>query len=291
MEGLLCIDKPLGITSHDAVNAVRRLAGMRRVGHAGTLDPLATGLLLICLGRATRLLEYLVGQPKAYIAKIQLGRETSTYDAEGETVAESPVDVSVKELHSALDNFRGTIIQLAPLYSAVKVDGQPLYRRARHGEKVERPERTVTIYQLDMMAWSDAVVELHIRCSSGTYIRSIAHDLGQDLGCGAFLASLRRTEVGKFSVSDAVPLSNLHQDDWHRFLQPTDSAVGHLPRLDLSSEEALTLYYGQTVQRHSGQTSESLARAYDDQGCFVGVVSGDTQQWRAKKIFYQPDQG
>jgi len=291
MEGLICIDKPSGVTSHDAINAVRRLAGIRRVGHAGTLDPLATGLLLVCLGRATRLLEYLVGQPKAYVAAIELGRATTTYDAEGDVIAESPVDISAEQLHAALDNYRGSITQLAPLYSAVKVDGQPLYRRARQGESVERPERAITIYQLDLLAWSGALLQLHIKCSSGTYIRSIAHDLGQDLGCGAFLANLRRTQIGLFAIADAVPLSKLHQGDWQRYLQPTDSAVEHLPRLDLTSAEALTLYYGQAVQRQSGQTPESLARAYDDQGYFVGVVAGDAQNWRARKILYQPDQG
>lgn len=291
IEGLICIDKPSGQSSHDVVNAVRRLAGIRRVGHAGTLDPLASGLLLVCLGRATRLLEYLVGQPKSYLATVQLGQETSTYDAEGEVMARHPVDISRQQLTTALDRFRGDIEQLAPLYSAVKVGGQPLYRLARKGEPVERPARVVTIYQLDLLAWQGSVLELRIHCSSGTYIRSIAHDLGQELGCGAFLTGLRRTDVGRYSLADAMPLTSLAQEDWRRHLRPTDSAIRHLARLDVADGEALALFHGQAIPRRPGQTKESLVRAYDEADHFVGVLTADDQQWRPQKIFYQTGQG
>jgi tRNA pseudouridine55 synthase len=290
-EGLICLDKPYGQSSHDIVNAIRRLAAIRRVGHAGTLDPLATGLLIVCLGRATRLLEYLTGQPKTYLATIQLGQETNTYDAEGEITAERPVDITSQQLSAALAKFRGPIEQLPPMYSAVKVGGQPLYRLARKGQSVERPARTVTIHQLDLLSWQDTILTLRIHCSSGTYIRSIAHDLGQELECGAFLAALRRTETGRFSLEDAVPLSQLSQNDWRSHLQPTDSAVGHLPRLELTSSEALTLYHGQAIPRRPDQPVDALVRAYDGRSRFVGVVAGDAQSWRAKKILYQPVQG
>jgi tRNA pseudouridine55 synthase len=291
IEGLLCLDKPAGQSSHDIVNAVRRWAGIKRVGHAGTLDPLATGLLLVCLGRATRLLEYLVGQPKSYLATVQLGQETSTYDAEGEVLAEHPVDVSHERMTAALDHFRGAIRQQAPLYSAVKVGGQPLYRFARKGQSVTRPARTVTIHQLDILAWEGSVLELRINCSSGTYVRSIAHDLGRELGCGAFLSGLRRTAVGRFSVEDAMPLAALDQDKWQRHLRPADSAVEHLPRLDVTQAEALALYHGQAVQRGPEEAEKPLVRAYDEEGRFVGVVTGDGQTWRAKKILYQHNRG
>jgi tRNA pseudouridine55 synthase len=291
IEGLICLDKPSGQSSHDAINAVRRLAGIRRIGHAGTLDPLASGLLLVCLGRATRLLEYSVGQPKTYLAKIQLGRATNTYDAEGEVTAEHAVEISRQRLLAALDKFRGVIEQLAPMYSAVKVGGQPLYRLARKGESVERPARNVTIHELDLLAWRDSLLALRIHCSSGTYIRSIAHDLGQELGCGAFLAGLRRTEVGRFSLADAASLAALDQDNWRSYLRPADSAAGHLAHLDVTGDEALTLYHGQAIQRRPGQREESLVRAYDEGGLFVGVLAADGQQWRPQKIFYRPDQG
>jgi tRNA pseudouridine55 synthase len=291
IEGLICLDKPPGQSSHDVVNAIRRLAGIRRVGHAGTLDPLASGLLLLCLGRATRLLEYLIGQPKTYLATVQLGQETSTYDAEGDVTAEYPVDISRQKLTAGLEKFRGTIEQLAPLYSAVKVGGQPLYRLARKGESVQRPSRTVVIYQLDLLAWHGRLLELRIHCSSGTYIRSIAHDLGRELGCGAFLAGLRRTGVGRFSLADAAPLADLGQDDWRRHLRPADSAVGHLTRLDIANDEALALYHGLAIARQPGQTEESPVRAYDESGLFVGVLAAEPEFWRPQKIFYRPDQG
>jgi tRNA pseudouridine55 synthase len=288
IEGLLCIDKPPGPTSHDIINVLRRLSGIRRIGHAGTLDPLASGLLLVCLGRATRLLEYLVGQPKTYLATIKLGQETSTYDAEGELVAERPVDVTAEQLSVALKSFRGPISQLAPIYSAVKVGGQPLYRRARRGENVERPKRKVTVHELDLLGRQGPCLELRVHCSSGTYIRSLAHDLGQSLGCGAYLADLRRMSVGSFAVEDAIPLARVEAGEWRSYLRPSDSAVGHLRRLELSTEEALALYHGKTVPNRSGQSTESPARAYDDTSRFVGVVVADESLWRAKKIFYQP---
>lgn len=291
VEGLICLDKPAGRTSHDMVNVVRRLAGTRRVGHAGTLDPLATGLLLICLGRATRLLEYLVGLPKTYMATLQLGRQTNTYDAEGQVTAERPVDFDEQQLAAALAKFRGSIEQMAPMYSAVKVGGQPLYRLARKGESVDRPVRTVTIYQLDLLAWRDSQLELRVACSSGTYVRSIAHDLGQELGCGAYLAGLRRIGIGRFSLAAAVPLEVLEQGNWRRHLRPLDETVGHLPRLDVTAGEALALFHGQPIQKRGDQPGNTLVRAYDDDGHFVGIVTGEAQRWRAKKIIYQPDIG
>jgi tRNA pseudouridine55 synthase len=291
IEGLLCLDKSSGPTSHDVVNKIRRLTGIRRVGHAGTLDPLATGLLLVCLGRATRLLEYLVGQPKSYVATIQLGQETSTYDAEGEIIADRPVAVTAQQLSTALDAFRGQIDQRAPLFSAVKVDGQPLYRRARRGEDIEPPVRAVTIYQLDLLDRQESTLAVRVKCSSGTYIRSLAHDLGQSLGCGAHLAGLRRTAVGSFTLDDAITLAELTPQDWQRHLRPSDCTVSHLARLELTVDEAVTLYHGQSVKSRPGQTDVSPARAYDELGRFVGIVAAEETVWRAQKIFYRPSQG
>ncbi|UCG25655.1 MAG: tRNA pseudouridine(55) synthase TruB [Chloroflexota bacterium] len=291
IEGLLCLDKSSGPTSHDVVNKIRRLTGIRRVGHAGTLDPLATGLLLVCLGRATRLLEYLVGQPKSYVATIQMGQETDTYDAEGEIIAERAVAVTMQQLSAALDTYQGQISQRAPLFSAVKVDGQPLYRRARRGEDVEPPVRVVTIYQLKLLDRQESTLVVGVKCSSGTYIRSLAHDLGQSLGCGAHLADLRRTEVGSFTLDDAIALDELSPQDWQEHMRPSDSAVSHMARLELTLDEAVTLYHGQSVEVRPGQTNHSPARAYDEAGRFVGIVTAEAARWRARKIFYQPGQG
>lgn len=246
---------------------------------------------MVCLGRATRLLEYLVGQPKSYVATIQLGQETNTYDAEGEIIAEKPVAITAQQLAVALDAFRGQIDQRTPLFSAVKVDGQPLYRRARRGEDVEPPVRTVTIYQLDLMDRQGTTLALGISCSSGTYIRSLAHDLGQSLGCGAHLAGLRRTAVGSFTLEDVITLAELTPQDWQKHLRPSDRAVYHLARLELTNDDAVTLFHGQTVERRPGQTDASPARAYDESGRFVGIVATEAATWRAQKIFYQPSQG
>jgi tRNA pseudouridine55 synthase len=204
--GLLVINKPIGLTSHDVVNKVRWLSGIRRVGHAGTLDPLASGVLLLAVGRATRLIEYLVGRSKRYQAVVRLGQETDTYDREGEVVAERPVQVTDSQLEAALERFRGPIEQVPPMFSAVKQGGQPLYRLARRGQAVERPARAITIYELSLLDWRPPEIELLIHCSSGTYIRSLAHDLGQVLGCGGHLATLRRLAVGDFTLDQAVPL-------------------------------------------------------------------------------------
>ena len=289
--GILHIDKPAGPTSHDVVNAVRRLSGIRRVGHTGTLDPLATGLLTLCLGQATRLVEYLVGLDKVYLATIRLGQETNTYDVEGHVTSEKQVRVTQEKLNNALEQFRGHITQMPPMFSAVKVAGQPLYRRARQGVEIERPTRQVTVYDLEQLSWNSPVLKLQICCSSGTYIRSIAHDLGQVLGCGAHLASLRRTVIGKIPVEEATPLDHLQPDNWLQHLRPLDSAVTHLPLVELPAEDARKIVHGQRVPTREVNTpaDESPVRAYDQDGHFIGILIIDQGHWQPRKILYQPD--
>ncbi len=287
IEGVLSIDKPAGLSSHDVVARIRLISGIRRVGHTGTLDPLATGLLILCLGRATRLAEFLAGQNKEYLATIRLGQETNTFDAEGTIVAEKPVNVSKIQLLAALEQFRGKIKQIPPMYSAVKVDGQPLYRRARQGKVIDRPAREVTIFELDLYCWQSPEIQVRLVCSSGTYVRVIAHDLGRSLGCGAYLMGLRRTAVGNHRVDTAIPLADLQKSGWQDYLQPSDIAVSHLPGVVLAEEEAVSLYHGQRVPHYS-ESVESLVRAYDENGRFIGILTSDEQYWSAKKILYQP---
>lgn len=284
--GVLCVDKPLGITSHDVVNRIRRLAGLRRVGHAGTLDPLATGLLLLALGRSTRLLEYLVGQDKVYETAVCLGQTTTTYDAEGDIVAERPFShLTLSQIKDALKPFRGVIQQRPPLYSAVKQGGQPLYKLARQGvTDVERPYRTVTIHELTPISWNPPFLTLRIACSSGTYIRSLGHDLGEALGCGGHLSALRRLAVGDFSVETAVPLDQLTPDNMIDYLLPPDTAVRHLPRLDLPKTAAAAILQGKPVAQ-TIVSSAKLARAYGPDGQFLGIIMAQGNQWRARKMF------
>lgn len=287
--GILCIDKPPGLTSHDVVSRVRRLADTRKVGHGGTLDPLASGLLVLAIGRATRLLEYVLGQPKEYHALVRLGQTSSTYDGEGELVDSGPVDVSESELIAALVRFRGQIRQVPPMYSAIKRDGKPLYELARQGVAVEREARKVTIYELELLSFEPPDATLHVKCSSGTYIRSLAHDLGQALNSGAYLAGLRRTTVGHFNITEAVPLQSLTPELLGDYVQKMDSAVVHLPRLALTRQEAVRLAHGQRVDRKAGDPEEDLVRAYDDGDRFVGIAMQEGSKWRPQKIFYDAD--
>ncbi len=290
-EGIFNIDKPGGMTSHDVVNRIRRLTGIRRVGHAGTLDPLATGILLLGVGRATRLIEYLVGQPKTYEATLRLGQATDTYDAEGTVVEERPfIHITPSQFQQALEPFRGPIQQRPPMYSAIKRQGQPLYKLARQGVTVDVPPRAVTIYELEMLAWNAPFVRLRAAVSSGTYIRSLAHDLGQALDCGAHLTQLRRVSVGDFGLDTAVPLADLDESNWRMALLPSDTAVVHLPRLDVTAAEVQQLQRGQCPPRRPDQPIEPLTRAYAPDGRFIGIVTAHSDSLQARKIFYPPDE-
>ncbi|MEJ2746347.1 MAG: tRNA pseudouridine(55) synthase TruB [Anaerolineae bacterium] len=286
IEGVLSIDKPGGMTSHDVIQRVRRLTNIRRIGHAGTLDPLATGVLLLCVGRAARLVEYLVGQDKVYEATVRLGQTTNTYDAEGEVVAERPFShITPGQIEQTLSQFRGPIQQRPPRYSAIKKDGQPLYKLARAGIDVEPPLREVTIYALEIEAVDLPEVRLRVSCSSGTYVRSLAHDLGQALGCGGHVTALRRVAVGDFAVETAVPLDQLTETNWQDYLLASDTAVAHLPRLNLSAAATTQLQNGQRPPRPDNQPPASLLRAYDPAGQFIGTITAHEEYLQARKIF------
>ena len=281
--GILLLDKPVGPTSHDAVARVRRAGGLRRVGHAGTLDPLASGLLLMGLGPAARFLEYLVGLDKTYETTVRLGQATTTYDAEGEVTAERPVDVSAEQIAATLDAFRGPIHQRVPSHSAVKRDGRPLYESARRGEVLDLPQRDVVIHALDLLAFDPPLVTLRVACSSGTYIRSLAHDLGAALGCGGHVAALRRTAVGVFSVADALPLDALTPESVVAHLRPPAVAVAHLPRLDVDESDALRLSLGQRLPAAADAPPGNTA-AFGPDGRFLGVVEVDGDVIRPRKM-------
>lgn len=283
MDGILNINKPLGLTSHDVVAQVRRAAGQKRVGHAGTLDPLATGVLLVCLGRATRLVEYLMGQKKVYETTIKLGQSTATYDAEGEITLIRPVPaLTLDQLEEALNQFRGEIQQVPPMYSALKQKGQPLYKLARAGVEVERSPRPVTIYELTLVSWQSPELKIEIHCSAGTYIRSLAHDLGELLGCGGHLTALKRTAVGSFTTDQAVECATLNPTTISEALLPLTAGVQHLPHLTISDEMAQDLINGKTVVT---EQPAGLTAAFTAAGQFVGLISAADGVWRAEKMF------
>ena len=213
MLGVLLVDKPLGCTSHDVVNDIRRRFHTKRVGHAGTLDPLATGLLVVAIGPATRFLQYLPLEPKEYVAEITFGKTTTTYDREGEIVSEHPFPADLRgSIEQVLPSFLGLIQQVPPMYSAVKVAGKALYKYARAGNEIERESRSVHIGAFEIEEIADSLLRARIVCSGGTYIRTLAHDLGNAVGCGAHLSGLRRTKVGRFTIDRAIPLDEIAPD-------------------------------------------------------------------------------
>jgi tRNA pseudouridine55 synthase len=286
MDGILNLDKPKGMTSHDVVDRVRAVARQRRVGHAGTLDPMATGVLLVCLGRATRLAEYLMASPKTYRARIRLGIATDTYDAEGQVTEERPVEVTRSDVEATLDQFRGRILQIPPMYSAIKRKGQPLYRLARQGITVEREPRPVEIYELRLTGWEPPDLMLEVTCSPGTYIRSLAHDLGQALGCGAHLTGLVRLASGDFRLEDAVPLEELTPERLPEVLLPLDAALRRYPALHLDEQTARAVRSGRAITGPPPE-EEPLARAYGPDGSFLAVLEyqPDRGVWHPRKVF------
>jgi tRNA pseudouridine55 synthase len=210
LDGALLIDKPSGPTSHDVVDAIRRQFGIKKVGHCGTLDPNATGLLIIVLGRGTKLSEKLMSDDKVYEGTIKFGETTNSYDADGELVASLPVPpITLEQLNEAAETFVGDQMQTPPMVSAVKIKGVPLYKLARKGMEVEREARLIHIYNFRFTGYNEPLAQFRLACTKGTYVRSIAHDLGQKIGCGAHLATLRRVVSGKFDAAQAFPLDEI----------------------------------------------------------------------------------
>jgi len=292
MDGILNINKPEGLTSYGVVSRVRRLSGERRVGHAGTLDPAATGVLPVCLGKATRIVEYIMGAPKTYLAGIELGTETDTYDAAGAVVSRKDSSyVSRQMVKIVLDSFCGEILQTPPMYSAVKHGGRPLYALARAGLTTERKSRPVTVYRLDLVDWQPPCFTLEVTCGKGTYIRSLAHDLGQALGCGAHVKTLARTRYGCFDIKDAVPLSTLEEafrnGDWQQYVYPVDFPLKDLPAAVIDEAGEAAMRNGQVL--HLGEVCpaepDDVCRVYSGDGRFLGILRRLTEDaWQPEKV-------
>jgi tRNA pseudouridine55 synthase len=255
-DGVLVVDKPAGMTSHDVVDAVRRRLGVQKVGHAGTLDPDATGILVLGVGRATRLLDIAQAHPKRYRAEARFGVTTSTQDASGEVLERRDASgVTADRIAHALDAFRGEIEQIPPMVSAVRVDGERLYEKARRGEEVERKPRRVAVYAFDLLELTpgeEPAARFDVLCSAGTYVRTLVHDLGEALGCGAHLTSLRRTEAAGFSESDAVPLEKADAGS----LRPPLEAIKWLPRLSVDAAGAEMVSHGRALELNRGGATE-----------------------------------
>ncbi len=298
-DGFINFYKPPGITSMDAVRRIKRLSGLRsKVGHAGTMDPLARGLLPICVGQATRLMDYLVAGSKQYRMDIRLGAITNTYDAEGEVVEIGKVcGITSDRLEQAIESFVGVIQQTPPMYSAIKVQGQRLYKLARAGKEIERAARTVEIYQIQILEFVPPLLTLLVDCGRGVYMRSLAHDLGQVLGCGGYVTDLERLRCGGFETGDSVTLEQLESeaesgpDRWAEHLQPVDAVLRKLRTLAAGPSAKRHFLNGQSVSfsQHpvDAEYLESF-RAYDEEGRFLALVRYDRAagSWKPMKVFH-----
>lgn len=275
IDGVLLLDKPSGITSHTAVQKARRLFCARKAGHTGTLDPLATGLLPVCLGEATKFSRLLLDADKTYLATIRLGITTTTGDLEGEVTGRAPVTVAREAAEAVLGRFVGEILQVPPMYSAIKQGGQRLYKLARAGREAPRAPRKVFVRDLGLSMFAGTELEVRVTCSKGTYVRVLAEDIGRELGCGACLSGLRRTAVGGFSLaSGAVTLEQLEAstpETRDALLRPVDALAASLPRFDLDAGEAERLQRGQPVELAEAQAA-GLARIYGPDREFLGLA-------------------
>jgi tRNA pseudouridine55 synthase len=280
VHGILLLDKPVGLTSNRALQEAKRLLQARKAGHTGSLDPLASGLLPLCFGEATKVSRFLLESDKRYRAVFRLGVSTVTGDAEGEAIATRPVRTSRREVEAAIRGFTGTIEQVPPMYSAIKQGGQPLYKLARAGITTERAPRIVTVYEYTVLGLDGDRLTVDIRCSKGTYIRSLAHDLGELLGCGAHVAELRRTAMGGFSVDEAITLADFERlaDPQARAarLIPADQGVKALPAVTLSSHAAYYFCQGQAVMARPVPAEGGWLRVYEETGAhgsrFLGLA-------------------
>ncbi len=278
VDGILLLDKPSGMTSNAALQAVKQLYAARKAGHTGSLDPLATGLLPVCLGEATKISGFLLDADKRYRVQCRLGVRTSTADAEGEVLASNPVtNVDVARFEAVLERFRGEIEQVPPMYSALKHKGERLYNLARQGVEVEREPRTVTIYELRLLALDDEQAELLVHCSKGTYVRTLVEDIGAALGCGAHVSALRRLGVGPFDDSALHELSSLEAlfseggyVALDRLLLPVEAGLAQWPDVRLSVDAAFYLRQGQPVLVPQAPTS-GWVRLYEADNRFLGM--------------------
>ena len=295
--GILNINKPRGMTSFAVVSLVRRLTGVRRVGHAGTLDPIAEGVLPVCLGHATRVVEYIIGAPKAYRASIRLGAATDTYDSEGAVTATGdPSGVTLEQLETALREFAGEIEQLPPMYSALKYEGRPLYDYARAGKTVPRKSRKVSIHRLELLRFEPPLLELELEVGRGAYVRTLAHDLGERLGCHGHLEELVRLRSGPFSLEEALELDAFREaaerGEWQELLFAADRVLESWYAALLAEEHSRDVCQGRLLvlapawPELSNLAPDTPCRAYSHEGEFLAILRyRGADRWQPEKVF------
>ena len=285
MNGIVIVDKPEGWTSQDVTARLRRVFSTRRIGHGGTLDPMATGVLPVFVGRATRGVEFFEHAEKTYEATLRLGLSTDTEDITGEVLGTKEVSVTKEEFLSVLPQFRGNIQQIPPMYSALKVNGQKLYDLARKGKEVERQPREITIFELECLDFSGDTARLRVRCSKGTYIRTLCKDIGEALGCGGCMAALRRVSAGDYTIDEAVPLQQLLESETpEAYLRPVDSLFLQYPAIVLTEKQTLRCKNGNSF---SIAKADGTYRVYDSTGAFLAVSAVSNGVMSTVKSFFE----
>lgn len=289
MQGLILLNKPKGITSFSAVSKIKWLAGEKRVGHTGTLDPLATGVLPIFIGRATALSGILLDADKSYIAEVKLGVATDTCDITGKVIKESNVSVTKTELEKVLEKFKGVISQIPPMFSALKKDGVRLYELARQGKQVEIEARTVTINRIELLDFSDKSFKMLVECSKGTYIRSLCRDIGEMLGCGATMTELVRTATSGFSLNDTVSLDMLTKENISEYVLPEEKGILYLPEINVTKKQGIRFTNGGELSydrlgNPEYEDGQLIRVKYDDIFLGVGFADNNKSQIRIKCV-------
>ena len=279
VHGVFLLDKPQDVSSNDIMQKVKRLFKANKAGHTGALDPLATGMLPICLGEATKFSQFLLDSDKRYVVTAKLGERTDTSDAEGQVVQSREVNVAEADILAALPAFRGEILQVPTMFSALKHNGKPLYEYARAGVIVEREARPITIFELKFIDYQAPFLTLEVHCSKGTYIRTLVDDLGEALGCGAHVTMLRRLAVADYPIEEMMPIEDLAlladsfpSSELDRLLLPIDTAVASLPQLNLTAEQTKAVGFGQRVKFENSQALSGLVRLFSENGQFLGIA-------------------
>lgn len=285
MNGIVIVDKPQGWTSQDVTARLRRVYATRRIGHGGTLDPMATGVLPVFVGRATRGVEFFEHAEKTYDTVLLLGRTTDTQDVTGATLAEKPVHLSPADIENVLPRFRGDILQVPPMYSALKVNGKKLYELARKGQEVERQPRPITVFELTNLGFDGTRLSLRVRCSKGTYIRTLCQDIGDALGCGGCMEALRRVRAGEYGIEDAVPLEQLLESETpERYLRGLDTMFAHCPAVTLTPNQEKRCRNGNPF---SSPLPQGTYRAYSQSGEFLMLAKVEDGTMTTIKSFFE----
>ncbi len=272
--GILNIYKPTKITSFDVVRIIRKLTNEKKVGHCGTLDPEACGVLPICIGKATKAIDYIMENNKVYVAELKLGEVTDTYDIEGKVIRQCDVNVTAEEVMEAVYSFKGNIKQVPPMYSALKVNGKKLYELAREGIEIEREARSITIHDIKVLEINLPYVKMEVNCSKGTYIRSLCYDIGEKLGCGAMMSALERTATGKFTKENSISIESLNEENIYDYIIPIENAFLNYPKI-VADIKFKTLLLNGVILKDKSFTSnilkDEIYRVYDEENNLVGI--------------------